>query len=328
MLLDDPLRGDGAVGSSGRRGGHGRRRDQEECDDERGGCPLLPHVSRYRSRKANKQVYGESATSGWAKPEKAVYQPIRGPAATALDPRRPVLPDLHHTHLPWGLHRVPAEAAPSVRPTRGLSTARSVRSAQTRRSTLNLRPPGSPKGSLHARAARRPPERGDRRPRRPRQDHARRRPAAPDGGIRRPRGAGRPGHGLDRPRAGEGHHDPRQEHRDPVRRGEDQHRRHARPRRLRRRGRARPHDGRRRAAARRRGRGPAAADALRPAQDPRGPAARRARGQQGRPQRRPRRRGRARGREPVPRPRRRRAPDRLPDRVLQRPDRSRVDGRR
>ena len=80
------------------------------------------------------------------------------------------------------------------------------------------------------------------------------------GSLRRPRGGRRPGHGLDRPRAGEGHHDPRQEHRDPLRRGEDQHRRHARPRRLRRRGRAGAHDGRRRAAARRRGRGPAAAD--------------------------------------------------------------------
>ena len=48
---------------------------------------------------------------------------------------------------------------------------------------------------------------------------------------------------------------------------EDQHHRHARPRRLRRRGRARADDGRRRAAARRRVRGPAAADALRAAQD-------------------------------------------------------------
>ena len=65
--------------------------------------------------------------------------------------------------------------------------------------------------------------------------------------------------------------------------------------------------------------GPLPADPLRAAQDARGAPARHPRGQQGRPQRRPRRRGRARGRGAVPRPRRRRAPDRLPDRVLQRP---------
>ena len=47
---------------------------------------------------------------------------------------------------------------------------------------------------------------------------------------------------------------------------DDQHHRHPRPRRLRRRGRARPVDGRRRRAARRRLRGPAAADPLRAAQ--------------------------------------------------------------
>ena len=67
------------------------------------------------------------------------------------------------------------------------------------------------------------------------------------------------------------------------RRHEAQHHRHARPRRLRRRGRARPDDGRRRPAARRRERGPAAADALRAAQGARGAPARRARRQQGRP---------------------------------------------
>ena len=94
------------------------------------------------------------------------------------------------------------------------------------------------------------------------------------GAFRRQPGGRRPGHGLDGPRAREGHHDPRQEHRRPLRRREDQHRRHARPRRLRRRGRAWAHHGRRRAAARRRERGPAAADPLRAAQDARGPPAR------------------------------------------------------
>jgi GTP-binding protein len=68
-----------------------------------------------------------------------------------------------------------------------------------------------------------------------------------------------------------------------LRRREDQHRRHARPRRLRRRGRARADDGRRRAAARRRVRGPAAADALRAAQGARARLPVDPRRQQGRP---------------------------------------------
>ena len=59
------------------------------------------------------------------------------------------------------------------------------------------------------------------------------------GAFRANAGRGRPRDGLDGPRAREGHHDPRQEHRGPVRRREAQHRRHARPRGLRRRGRAR-----------------------------------------------------------------------------------------
>ena len=97
-----------------------------------------------------------------------------------------------------------------------------------------------------------------------------------------------------------------------------QHRRHARPRRLRRRGRARADDGRRRAAARRRVRGPAAADALRAAQGARGAAAGDPRRQQGRPAGRAHRRGRRRGLRAVPRPRRRRGPDRVPDRLHER----------
>ena len=52
------------------------------------------------------------------------------------------------------------------------------------------------------------------------------------------------------------------------------------------------------------------------------------RGQQGRPARRPGRRGRRRGLGAVPRPRRRRAPDRVPDRLRQRPQRARVARRR
>ena len=131
--------------------------------------------------------------------------------------------------------------------------------------------------------ARRHPQRGDRRARRPRQDDARRRDALAVRRVPREPGRRRAGHGLDGPRAREGHHDPRQEHGGPLRRREDQHRRHARPRRLRRRGRARPRDGRRRAAARRRERGPAAADPLRAAQGARGAPAGDPRRQQGRP---------------------------------------------
>ena len=89
------------------------------------------------------------------------------------------------------------------------------------------------------------------------------------GAFRAQPGRRRAGHGLRRPRAREGHHDPREEHRrhSRDRRHDDhQHHRHPRPRRLRRRGRARPVDGRRRRAAGRRLRGPAAADPVRAAQ--------------------------------------------------------------
>ena len=65
-------------------------------------------------------------------------------------------------------------------------------------------------------------------------------------------------HGLGRPRAREGDHDPREADDDRLRRRPAEHRRHARPRGLRRRGGAEPADGRQRAAARRRGGGPAA----------------------------------------------------------------------
>ena len=106
----------------------------------------------------------------------------------------------------------------------------------------------------------------------------------------------RTGHGLQRPRAREGHHDPRQEHVGAVGRGHAQHRRHTRPRRLRWRGRAGAHHGRRHRPARRRRRGAAAADPLRAAQGARLRHARDPRDQQGRPARRPHRRGRRRGR--------------------------------
>ncbi len=172
------------------------------------------------------------------------------------------------------------------------------------------------------------PQRRDRRARRPRQDDARRRDAVAVRRVPRRPGRRRAGHRLDGPRAREGHHDPREEHRAALRGGEAQHRRHPRPRRLRRRGRARPDDGRRRAAARRRLRGAAAADALRAAQGARGAAAGDPRRQQGRPPRRTRRRGHRRGLRAVPRPRRRRGADRVPDRLLQRQGRPGVAGLR
>ena len=77
-------------------------------------------------------------------------------------------------------------------------------------------------------------------------------------------------------------------------------------------------DGRRRPAARRRLGGPAAADALRPAQGARGAPAGHPRRQQGRPARRADRRGRRRGPRPLPRPRRHRGPARLPRRLHER----------
>ena len=89
------------------------------------------------------------------------------------------------------------------------------------------------------------------------------------GAFRRQPGGRGAGPRLHGPRAGEGHHHPGQEHRRPLRRHDDQHRRHARSRRLRRRGGAGPDDGGRGPAARRRQRGPAAPDPLRPAQGPR-----------------------------------------------------------
>ena len=80
-------------------------------------------------------------------------------------------------------------------------------------------------------------------------------------------------------------------------------------------------DGRRGPAARRRLRGPAAADPLRPAQGARVEAAGDPRDQQGRPPRRPHRRGRRRGLRALHRPRRRFRADRLPDRLHQRESR-------
>ena len=73
-----------------------------------------------------------------------------------------------------------------------------------------------------------PPQRRHHRPRRPRQDHARRRDAPAGRRVPGQRAGRRAGHGLQRPGARARHHHPGQEHRRPLRRDPDQHRRHAR----------------------------------------------------------------------------------------------------
>ena len=169
--------------------------------------------------------------------------------------------------------------------------------------------------------AARHPERRHHRPRRPREDHAGRRDALAGRHLPRERVGPRADHGLDRPRAGEGHHDHGEEHRDHLSRDEDQHRGHARPRGLRGRGRAHPDAGRRRPPPGRRRRGPAAPDPLRAAEGPRGRAPAGRRDQQDRPGGRPAGPGPGRGLRPVHRPRRRREPAGLPGDLHRRPPR-------
>ena len=130
--------------------------------------------------------------------------------------------------------------------------------------------------------------------------------------VPREPGSRRARHGLERPRAREGHHHPRQEHRGPLRPTQDQHRRHARPRRLRRRGGAHAQDGGRRAAAGGRQRRAAAADALRAQEGARAGAAADRGDQQDRPQGRAPAGGAERDLRPVHRSRRARGPARLP----------------
>ena len=170
---------------------------------------------------------------------------------------------------------------------------------------------------------RRPAQCRHHRPRRPRQDHLGGRHAVAIRSLPGEPGREHPGHGLDGPGAGEGHHDPGQEHRGrscPGRwfHGHDQHHRHPRPRRFRRRGRARSGDGGRGAAAGRRLRGAAAADPLRAAQGAGQEPADHRGDQQGRSSRCPDRRGRRRGLRAVHGPGRRcrRPPPGLPDHLL------------
>src|SRR5438128_2575861 len=106
-------------------------------------------------------------------------------------------------------------------------------------------------------------EHRDHRPRRPRQDHPRGRHAVAIRALPPERVGPRADHGLDRPRAREGHHDHGQEHGHQLQDRPHQHRGHARPRRLRLGGRADADAGGRRAPPRRRGRGAPTPDPLR-----------------------------------------------------------------
>ena len=134
-------------------------------------------------------------------------------------------------------------------------------------------------------------------------------------GVPRKRAGRRARARLGRPGAGEGHHDPGQEHRGAARRDDHQHRGHAGALGLRRRGGARPVHGGRGAAAGGRQRGPAAADQVRAAQDAGGQAAGHPGDQQGGPPGCAHRRGRGRLLRALPGPGRHRGADRVPDRV-------------
>ena len=229
--------------------------------------------------------------------------------------RRPAAPSPSRTNLPLLAIALPPVSAPLVpshgtrfTPVEDVPTSTPIKRAGTL----------LPSSRAHVHTPRGSPQRRHHRPRRSRQDDAGRRDAVAERRLPREPGRRRARDGLDGPRTREGHHDPRQEHVGPLPRRQAQHRRHAGPRRLRRRGRARADDGRRRAAAGRRLRGPAAADALRPAQGARVAPPGDPRRQQGRPARRAHRRGGRRGLRAVHRPRRGRGPDRLPDRLHER----------
>ena len=171
-----------------------------------------------------------------------------------------------------------------------------------------------------------PSQRRHYRPRRPRQDHAGRPPAAAIRLVPREPEGRRAGDGFQRSGARARHHHPRQGDLDPLARHPHQHRRHAGPRRFRRRGRAHPQHGRRRAGAGRRRRRSAAADQVRGVQGAQDGIEAHRRHQQGRPPRRPPGRGGERGVRPVRRARRHRRAARFPDSL--RLGQARLDGDR
>ena len=194
-------------------------------------------------------------------------------------PWRPFLLRIDHIFVPRDWCSAAARAVRrSTAPTTGAWPLTSGRARSFNRRSFQACTHARPSGPAQCR---------DRRPRRPRQDDPGRRHALAVGRVPGEPGRRRPGHGLDRPGAGEGHHHPGQEHGRELRRREAEHRRHPRPRRLRRRGGAGAGHGRRRPAPGRRGRGPPAPDPLRAPQDARGPPAGDPGHQQGRPARRP-----------------------------------------
>ena len=173
-----------------------------------------------------------------------------------------------------------------------------------------------------------PPGARHRGPRGPREDDARGRAAPavrhlPGRAARR-----RPRHGLRRAREGARDHDPRQEHRGELPGDDHQHRGHARPPGLRLRSRADPDDGGRDPAARGRGRGPVAANALRAQEGPGRKQARHRAHQQDRPRRRAPARGARGDPGPLPFPRDGGASPRLPHPVRVGPSRLRFPGPR
>ena len=172
----------------------------------------------------------------------------------------------------WG-HRLPALQFDRPRTRHGVDAGGGrVHIRAPRRQPLRLlqsSPPGGGACSTRYEASRhgKYPQHRHHRPRRSRQDHARRLTAEAIRHLpRQPARVGGTHHGLDGPRTGKGHHHPRQERRLQMEGLPHQHRRHPRPRRLRRRSRAHHEHDRRRAARGGRARWPAGADAFRSAQ--------------------------------------------------------------
>ncbi len=130
-----------------------------------------------------------------------------------------------------------------------------------------------------------PPQRRHHRPRRPRQDHAGRSPAAAIRHLSRQPARGRARDGFQRSGTRARHHHPGQGSLGAVEGYPHQHRRHPRPRRFRRRGRAHPQHGGWRAGLGGRRRRPAAADQVRRLQGAESRPQADRRHQQGRPPR-------------------------------------------
>ena len=166
--------------------------------------------------RASRSPAGRDGAATPAASRRAAWAALR--AAPAARGARAVLAD----HPDWVVH-VPGDAGCVA----GIDTpedyARLDRSARPDVVRFGFSPAVSGRTGAHDSSQRR-----HHRPRRPRQDHPRGRPAPPGRSLPRQPGDGRARHGLERPRARARHHDPGQEHRRALRRGQDQHRGHAR----------------------------------------------------------------------------------------------------